>query len=291
MQIECPICSVVSINWNRQCPNCNFSLQTINGFDAWHPELADGTSGNFFNLSKFKILASLEDKKFWFQGRNQLILWCLKKYFPAFKKFTEIGCGTGYVLHGVEKSFPDSETLGSELFFEGLAHASYRCKKSKLVQLDARNIPYRSQFNAVGIFDVLEHIEDDGLVLKSIAKCLVPYGGLIITVPQHPWLWSSVDDAACHVRRYTFSDIHKKVTEENFEILFTTSFVSLLFPAMFVARFFKSSPSDDSQAELEIQPILNWIFRKIMTLEFLLIKSGFNFSIGGSRIIVARKKE
>jgi len=288
MQIQCPSCNTVVINWAGGCTNCKFSLKNIHGFDSWHPELANISSGSFFDLSKFKLLASLEDENFWFQARNELIIYCLKKYFSGFQNFAEIGCGTGYVLKEVEINFPSANILGSELFFEGLTYASQRCKKSKLVQLDARRIPYNNQFNVVGIFDVLEHINDDRLVLSSIAKSLASYGGLMITVPQHPWLWSSVDDVACHVRRYTASEIEQKVIEANFEILLSTSFVSLLLPAMFISRFFKSKSTPD--AELMVHPFLNWIFRKIMTLELLLIKSDICFSFGGSRIIVAKKK-
>lgn len=90
--------------------------------------------------------------------------------------YAEIGCGTGYVLRAVEQAYPDAEIVGTELFVEGLKYASQRCKRAKLVQLDARRIPWRNQFNVVGVFDVLEHIEDDKGVLGQIYDSLV-YGG------------------------------------------------------------------------------------------------------------------
>jgi len=50
--------------------------------------------------------------------------------------------------------------------------------QAKLVQLDARNIPWRNQFDVVGIFDVLEHIEDDEAVLYQILQSMVRGGGV-----------------------------------------------------------------------------------------------------------------
>ena len=79
-------------------------------------------------------------------------------------------------MRAIELAFPETEIVGTELFVEGLKFAAQRCKRAKLVQLDARAIPYRNQFDVVGIFDVLEHIEDDEAVLNQIEKSLV-YGG------------------------------------------------------------------------------------------------------------------
>ncbi len=286
MKIKCPSCNFLVCGWIGKCPQCNFSPKKINYFDSWHPELDNSSSEIFFDLTKFKFLASLEDENFWFQARNELILFYISKYFLQFQNYIEIGCGTGYVLKEIEENFPGANIVGTELFIEGLFYASKRCKRSKLVQMDARYIPYVGHFNLVGIFDVLEHINDDRLVLDSIANCLLPSGGLIITVPQHQWLWSSVDDAACHVRRYSALEIERKVLEANFDILVSTSFVSLLLPFMLFSRLLRSK----SDAELKVNYLINWIFRKIMSLEFLLIRFGFYFPFGGSRIIVARKK-
>ena len=138
--------------------------------------MAQSGLGEFFHLESFQKLAALEDANFWFQARNELILWSLNQYFAKPKHYAEIGCGTGYVLQAVEQALPETAIVGTELFVEGLKFAAQRCKRAKLVQLDARAIPYRNQFDIVGIFDVLEHIEDDEAVLSQIDKSLV-YGG------------------------------------------------------------------------------------------------------------------
>lgn len=289
MVIKCPACSTETDNWGRTCSVCGFSALVIDGFEAWAPHLARFGSGDFFDPDKFKELAALEDANFWFQARNELILWTLQRYFGKPLHYAEIGCGTGYVLQAVEQAFPDAEIVGTELFVEGLKYASKRCKRVKLVQLDARKIPWRNQFDVVGVCDVLEHIEDDEDVLGQISDSLVYGGGVLITVPQHRWLWSAVDEAACHVRRYTARELENKVKAAGFEILRSSSFVSLLLPMMVAARYLQRKPASDAAAELRINKYLNWLFRKIMSVEFNLIRYGVNFMLGGSRLLIARK--
>jgi len=131
----------------NKCQKCGFITEVIDGFDLWAPELIGLVSGEFFNPDCFQELAALEDENFWFQARNELILWAIQHYFEKPIHYAEIGCGTGYVLRAVEQVFPETDIVGSELFIEGLKYASQRCRRSKLVQLDARNIPYRNQFN------------------------------------------------------------------------------------------------------------------------------------------------
>lgn len=267
-----------------------FSCEIIEGFEAWAPKLARLNSGEFFHPEDFKKLVAFEDANFWYLSRNQLILWAMNHYFVKPERYAEIGCGTGFVLKAVQLAFPESIILGTDLFVEGLKYATQRCPRVKLVQMDARAIPYRNEFNVVGIFDVLEHIENDKMVLEQISDSLVPGGGLLITVPQHKWLWSSVDEADCHVRRYSAQELENKVSNAGFEILRSTSFVSLLLPMMAVARLLRPKASSEVVQELNISRVSNWCFGKIMAVEFNLIRLGIDFMLGGSRLLIARKK-
>ena len=292
MIVKCPSCGSLIENWMNECPTCKFQPETIDGFVAYTPELAKTSSGDFFDPGSFKKLAALEDANFWFQARNELILWALQRYFGNPSCYAEIGCGTGYVLRAVEEVLPDAAIVGTELFIEGLKYASQRCKRAKLVQLDARQIPWRNQFDVVGIYDVLEHIEDDESVLHQIYESLAYGGGVLITVPQHRWLWCPVDEASCHVRRYSAKELENKVRAAGFEILRSSSFVSLLLPMMVASRVVSRKPasSADLSAGLRLNKLLNWLFRKIMAVEFIFIRYGVNFPLGGSRLLIARKK-
>lgn len=272
-----------------RCPVCGAEPVRINGITAYAPALVH--EGGGFKAEYFAELSRLEARHFWFRIRNRLIVWALEKYSPGFRSFLEIGCGTGYVLSGIAKAFPDTEIHGSEVFSTGLDFAAVRLPGIDLMQMDARNIPYRDEFDVIGAFDVLEHIEEDEQVLEQIHAALKPRGIMLLTVPQHAWLWSVVDEYACHVRRYSAKELHAKVAGAGFEILRSTSFVSALLPAMWVSRFAQKSSTKniDATAELRISPWLNRIFESILNAEARMIRNGVNFPLGGSRILVSRK--
>jgi hypothetical protein len=118
-------------------------------------------------------------------------------------------------------------------------------------------------------------------------------GGIVITVPQHPWLWSQQDEYACHVRRYRIAELREKVSKAGFTVIFETSFVSLLLPAMLVSRLsqLKSPSNDDQMSELHLPSFINRVFEGVMNIERQLIRLGVRFPVGGSRLLIAKKLE
>jgi len=287
----CLKCQAVFESDQDSCPDCGFLPEVVDGFCAYAPEFAHESSG--FKSSCFSKEAELEEANFWFRARNQLLLWALGKYCPNFSSILEIGCGTGYALSGIAGQFPDKALYGSEIFTAGLNFASTRLPLASFMQMDARHIPYSDEFDVIGAFDVLEHIEEDLRVMQQANEALKPGGTLLITVPQHKWLWSAADDYACHVRRYTAANIHKKLGSSGFRIIRSTSFVSTLLPAMLASRLRGSdvnAENYDVTVEWQLSSWLNSVFLQFLRFELALIKAGFNFALGGSRLVVARKR-
>jgi len=286
---RCLACSVTFPSKSLCCSACGAEPVSIDGFPAYAPDLAH--SGGGFKASYFANLAQLEAGHFWFQVRNQLIVWAIKTYCPQFRSFLEIGCGTGYVLSGIAKAYPHVKLQGSEIFSAGLAFAAERQPTINFMQMDGRNIPFVDEFDAIGAFDVLEHIEEDEQVLVQMHKALQPHGMLLITVPQHPWLWSQADSYAHHVRRYTAKELRGKVENAGFQIIRITSFMSLLLPLMFISRLRQrqSKTEYDPTAELKISGWLNTIFKVIFNLEQIIIRFGLSLPFGGSLLLVAKK--
>lgn len=278
--------SFATTNW--QCPMCGGIPGNIAGFTAFAPELAADAG---FRDVYFNELVALESRNFWFRARNRLIRWVLERYFAEAGNFLEIGCGTGFVLFGLAAAFPHLRLSGSEISATGLNHAALRVPGVQLFQMDARAIPFLSEFDVIGVFDVLEHIEEDEVVLRQIYQALRPGGGLLLTVPQHEFLWSQMDEHACHVRRYNAGELMGKVTDAGFEVLRMTSFVSLLLPLMIASRSRQrvTRAKYDVLSELRIGKFSNAVLEKILDLERLAIRAGFDFPAGGSLLLVARK--
>jgi SAM-dependent methyltransferase len=243
-----------------------------------------------YDVSLFEALAEAEPHSFWFRARNRLIVSTLRRHFPEARSLLELGCGTGYVLEALHAAFPALRLVGSELYEEGLAVARRRLPDVELVQLDARELPYRDEFDVVGAFDVLEHLDEDEVVLEQAFAAVRSAGGVLLLVPQHPRLWSAMDDVAHHVRRYTRSELVGKVRRAGFEVERATSFVSSLLPAMAASRAARRllRRPYDPVAELRPGP-LNGVFERILDGERRLIERGVSLPAGGSLLVVGRK--
>lgn len=286
--IQCPACHQACEELPDPCPHCAWRVARLDGRLAWAPQLAGTNQG--FNPDYYAQLAAHESRHFWFRARNRLIIGMLQRHYPRLRQFLEIGCGTGYVLSGVANAFPDASVAGSELHPQGLDVAAQRLPEAQLMQMDACTIPYRDQWDVIGAFDVLEHIADDNAVIRSVHAALKPGGGFLLTVPQHPWLWSQMDDLACHQRRYIAADLHRQLKQAGFQIRRSTSFVTLLLPLMMLTRRrARKVDTYDPVRELDIAPWLNRLLEWTLTLERALIRLGLDWPIGGSRLILAIK--
>ncbi len=275
-----------------QFPSCGQCPPLVGGLPYFAPELAESNDG--FPPESFAQLFDLEASNFWFRSRNQLITWALSYYFPRAQSFLEIGCGTGYVLDGIQKSNSNLSVYGSELYGHGLAHAASRLQAATLLQIDARKIPYQNEFDVVGAFDVLEHIEQDELVLGQMREAVKQAsGGIIITVPQHRFLWSAVDEYSHHVRRYERPELIEKIEKAGFEIMRMTSFISSLLPLMYLSRLSKKGQAEsyNPNSEYRIPKIANDLLESVLSVERLGIKAGLSYPMGGSLLVVAKIKD
>ena len=271
-----------------QCDACGAQPVALNGIIWFSPELAH--KGEGFKPEFFAQLAQLESGNFWFHARSKLIFWALAKYFPQLENFLEIGCGTGFVLAGLRQVFPKLSIAGSEIYAEGLKFAVARVPDGFLFQMDARRIPFESEFDVIGAFDVIEHVTEDETVLEQMYQAVRGGGGIILTVPQHRFLWSKQDEYACHVRRYRRDELVDKVRRAGFEVMGATSFVSLLLPLMIASRFLmKDRMPADLDEELKFSKLANGLLGAIMGMERLIIQAGGRFPAGGSLLLIARK--
>lgn len=195
------------------------------------------------------------------------------------------------MISGLQQALPQIDYAGSEAFPEGLAFAAQRLKNASLWQMDARKLPFVEEFDVIGAFDVIEHIQEDEQVLTQMAKATKPGGGILITVPQHQFLWSQSDVRAHHVRRYESADLIQKIDRAGFKVVFASSFVSLLLPGMWLSRKLEKDTDKviDESYEFNIHPVLNSVFEAVMRMEIALIQWGVRFPMGGSLLVVARK--
>jgi SAM-dependent methyltransferase len=271
------------------CQACAYSIVTSDGFPVFAPELANTIAG--IDPVAFASLAMSEEGNFWFVPRNRLIEKLIAQHFPSAECLMEIGCGTGFVLSGIADMKRWRRLVGSELHPKGLAIARRRLgATAELVQMDARAIPARNAFDVIGAFDVLEHIESDEAVLAAMHGAVRSGGGILLTVPQHPWLWSDIDEEALHVRRYRRGELEQKVEAAGFHVAFSGSYTALLLPLMALSRWTRpAGKASNRPPDLTQSPASNAVLKTLLDLEVTLTLAGVRFPLGGSRVVVAVK--
>jgi SAM-dependent methyltransferase len=238
-----------------------------------------------FDPAAFETLAGLEEGHFWFRARNRLICAELQRDFPDARSMLEVGCGTGFVLRGIAACRPDLELTGTDLYPDGLEFARKRVN-ARLEQMDARSIPHEEEFDLIGAFDVIEHIPEDGAALREMHQALRPGGGLLLTVPQHRWLWSEFDELSHHQRRYMRAELVGKVRAAGFSVRRVTSFVSLLLPAIALERL-RPRRERSLEEHLTVPGWLNRAFEGVMSVELALLRRGVSLPAGGSLLLSA----
>ncbi len=236
-------------------------------------------------------LASAEDRSFWFRARNRLLLQTLAAEFPGAGSFLEVGCGNGYVLGAVAGRHPGMRVAGADLSGAGLRRAGERAPGATLLRADARALPFEAEFDVVGAFDVIEHVWEDEAALAALRRAVRPGGGVLVTVPQHRWLWSETDRYSGHERRYTRAELIGKLEAAGLGVRWTTSFTTVLLPAMAASRAWQavSGRPYDPARELRLAGGVDRAADLAMRLEGTIIARGARLPAGGSLLAVAER--
>jgi SAM-dependent methyltransferase len=265
----------------------------IDGFRCYAPALA--VDYGDYPSEGFDVTADVEAESFWCRTRNRVLRLMFERFTDRTRPLDmlEIGCGTGTVLSSLRK-LPNLRLTGSEIYLRGLRYARARMPDVEFIQVDATDIPFREAFDVVGAFDVLEHIDADGRVIREAYDALRPNGLFMMTVPQHQWMWSQLDELVHHKRRYSRRELLSKLRTAGFEVLYATSFVTILFPLMAVARLRDRSRQmsvarADFEFQVDLPAPLNTLFDWIMRIEEVLLKARISLPFGGSLLAVARR--
>jgi SAM-dependent methyltransferase len=258
------------------------------------------TTAGGFDPDHYAPLFAAEDRHFWFRARNSVLETIMRSEIanlaPGYSVL-EVGCGTGYVLRMLEGVCTDGVVLGMDLFFEGL-QISQRRSPAKLVQGRVEQPPFRRRFDIIGLFDTLEHVEDDLTVLQHLRHMLAERGKLLITVPAYPALWSDFDVESHHCRRYEPSVLERRLTDAGFAVEYLTPFMATLYPVARAGRFVadtlrkhrRGGTGSESavREQLKVRPGVNALLAFLLTQEAKLVAKRRRLPIGTSLLALAR---
>lgn len=137
----------------------------------------------------------------------------------------EIGCGIGSMVQQYAQTpfilatdiNPDYIQRVKKRFADYPNIVTMRLDSTAMTPQQKRGIR-NHRITSVLAVNVLEHIEDDRLALKTIQQLLPRKGKIILFVPAHQWLFGTLDEEFGHYRRYSSRELQEKLTTAGFTV-------------------------------------------------------------------------
>lgn len=240
------------------------------------------------------LLAEIEPNSYWFNHRNRAIEAVMRRFPPNGTAF-DIGGGNGYVSQhlcrvGFDCIVVEPDPNGS---------ATARMRKVATVEAAFQELAIPSaSLPAIALFDVLEHIADEGTALAGLYASLAPSGRAYVAVPAYRWLWSAEDRHAGHFRRYTRRSLARALRRAGFEVEFSTYLFGVLVPAVLLLRALPSwlgsrqggGAQSAADHALPDSAIGQFVGRRLQS-ELARLQAGATVLMGTSVLAVARRRD
>jgi SAM-dependent methyltransferase len=227
----------------------------------------------------------LEDAHWWFEGRRAVIWALLERAGLAApgqgRRILDAGCGTG-------RNLVEFQSLGDARGIDSSPEAIDFCRRRGVggaIEARLESLPFEDgAFDLILATDVLEHVEDDLVVLRELRRVAAPGGHLLATVPAYRWLWSQHDHAYHHFRRYTFGRLQRVVRAGGWDPVAASYFNTvLLAPIAAVRVLARRRPVEGGRPDLRLTPrALNGALLAPMRAEAALIERGVRLPVGVS---------
>ena len=172
---------------------------------------------------------------FWIRRRFDVMRKIAGPTVSGARRAAEIGCGNGLLQKDIEDYFGIS-VAGFDLNELALKKNVSQLSRLYCYDIHQRSPLFRSHFDTLFLFDVLEHIEDESGFLQSVKFHLSESGTLLVNVPAHQFFHSDYDRAAGHVRRYSAGQLRQVLEANGFKVRTFTYWGLPLVPLLLVRK-------------------------------------------------------
>ncbi len=225
-------------------------------------------------------LIQLEESYWWHVAKRRLVRTILQTHFPPPAKLVEGGIGSSRNLQEFQEL--GYQVAGFDLMDEAVAHGRNRGLDELRVHDLTQPWPLDGESMDVAVLlDVLEHMPNPVEVLRHASKVLKPGGGLVITVPAHPWLFGDWDKRLGHYRRYTARELRRHADAAELTIERLTYWNAFSLPAAIAVRGIQRVFPQDRRANFpRVSPAINRVLLSLATAErWWMQRSGVPFGL------------
>lgn len=183
----------------------------------------------------YRQFLELERGHWWFRGRRAVYLGLLRHHLRGAppKRVLDLGCGMGGFLEGLAGI--GERVVPCDVSLESLSHCVERGFPHGVLS-SGYALPFADDsFDLVCMFDAIEHVEDDRLTMREVARVLVPGGRAFVSVPAYQFLYANNDRVAQHYRRYTRARLRAVFEQAGLAVERNTHANVLLFPLILPA--------------------------------------------------------
>ncbi len=251
-------------------------------------------------LPQFEMHAAVEEQHWWFLGRRRIVEQLLQELLAPGKgtRVVDVGCGTGGNTATLDRSYT---CIGIDPIPEAIAFAREHFSGVRFLCGTApRNIPDEiARADAVLLLDVLEHVEDDVLLVSELLAEMKRGAYLLLIAPADPALWGSHDRGFEHYRRYTLERLRRIWRGLPVSELLVSHCNARLYPFVKLARTFsrmlgRSLGPKETDLSLPPRPLnalLYWIFAgEARRLVHALRGKGREYRRGVSVVAILRRE-
>lgn len=248
------------------------------------------------DASAYQSFARREFSHFWFVGRRRIFVELLRRHLSPRKDavILDLGCGVGGMIESLREF---GTVVGTDNDASSLAHCR-RKLDSEFFQSHAYELPLRTEsVDVLCAFDVLEHVPQETEAMAECFRVLKPGGTCFVSGPSYQFLYTHQDRMVQHQRRYTVTDLKRRLRNAGFTIDQASYINSFLFPLILAVIGFKKiseairPPSMDESrlnSEIAVPASLNSLFTKIFSSERHVLRRA-SLPFGHSLVVVGRK--
>ena len=244
--------------------------------------------------AEYANLAAVEGEHWYYAGKRDVVRYWLERARPPRKDdvLLDCGAGTGRFAQEMESR---CRVLVLDDHEEALRILRGRFRPEQILTLTGEHVPLPDRsLDYVTALDVLEHVPDDGAVVRGFERLLKPGGIAVVTVPASMALWSEWDVVLHHHRRYNRAQLRALFSPGAWEIVHVNYTNVLVYPGVWLVRRFRqwrrrnghSGPA--LRTEDHLPP--RWLNALLRASFVGLARIRLPFPIGVSLVLVARRR-